>query len=150
MVQIKYTRTGQPYKIMANGRARFIKKTKSNTKKIRTTKPRGIKTMVRRRKTSKKSYSRKSNSFMGMNSRLIWQGVGAGTGGLVGGVLDQFIPGNLGGNVAQGIAGIGLSYFTKGIPKMIGQGMVISSIGQLVSDNLVPMLGGISSNYNGF
>ena len=139
--KIKYTKTGQPYIILANGRAKFI----SGKRKIKE-----VKTMARRKVRRVSSYgkvkrSKPSNSILGINANTIWMGVGAGTGGLLGGILDQTLGMNFGSNLSQGLLGLGLNFYGKGAIKQAGKGMIISSVGQIVSEQVVPMVMGRTS-----
>ena len=107
-------------------------------RKTRTTKTKRSNTMA------KKKYSKsKSKSILGIATNDIWKGVGSGSAGLLGGVINQFAP-QLAGNVAQGVGGLALSYFGTGIIKQMGKGAVIKTIGDMVEENVIPAISGSS------
>lgn len=135
-MKIKYTKNGQPYIITASGKAKFIKK--GSKKKYSTIKVRRVQSMRRKSRGYRKSSSK---SMLGINGNDIWKGVGAGSAGLVGGIMNQFVP-QLPSNLATGAAGIALCYIGKGPVKQIGKGIVIKTIGDLIEDNVVPMISG--------
>ena len=129
-------------KLSAKEKRRRSLQAKRNFGLIRKT--RGVRTMARR----KKYRQSKSQNFLGIQTNDIWKGVGAGSAGLLGGGLSMLFP-QIAGNIAQGVAGLGLSMYGTGIMKQMGKGAVIKTIGDLIEDNVVPMLGLGLGNSNG-
>ena len=80
---------------------------------------------------------------------LLWMGVGSGISGSVGGIMNQFTGTTLSSNVASGLAGGLLTMFSNGIPKKIGKGLLIKSIGDFVEENVAPSISSMfkSSSY---
>jgi hypothetical protein len=103
----------------------------------------------KKKKEVKPMAKSKSKSILGMQTSDIWKGVGAGSAGLLGGIVNTVLP-NVGGNIAQAISGLALSYYGKGAIKQVGKGVVIKTIGDLTEDQLIPMLtSGFGMNKNG-
>lgn len=115
--------------------------------------------MVRRKRTIKRrrAYARpvrRRRTAKGLTmNQMMWLGVGSGVSGGVGSLVSKYLPlGNfgsvMGGNLAEGLAGYGLWKFGKGSRplKLMGQGMIIKVIGDVVENTASPLLASFGGN----
>lgn len=100
-------------------------------------------TVTRYVRAKPRSSRRKNKSSELMT--LLWMGVGAGSAGAIGGVVNSYAP-QISSNIGAGIAGYGLMTMTKGVGKNIGKGMLIKSVGDLIEDNVMPLIMGSGSS----
>jgi hypothetical protein len=111
----------------------------SNIKTKKTIKKRSVKTMPR------KKYRRSGGKRMSKTTELLWMGAGAGVAGGAEALLNTLTKGALTGNIAVGLAGFGLHRYTKGVPKRMGQGLMIKAVGDFVEENVAPRLMNLTS-----
>ena len=108
---IKYTKNGQPYKILANGKARFIKGKRKVSNSTKSTKRQPKRRRITMAKRKSKSYSRKRKSGLGNQAASIMgAGIYGGFRAKISNVLSPMtskIPlGNIADEVGLGIAAL--------------------------------------------
>ena len=99
-------------------------------------------TMARRKKNTRgKSKGLTANK----TGKLIAMGVGAGLVGAAGAAVKNFLPqaSQLTDELIGGIGGVVLDQTTKGIPKQIGQGMIVASIAGFTGNLTNTLIGGL-------
>ncbi|MBU0959706.1 MAG: hypothetical protein KKB31_07205 [Nanoarchaeota archaeon] len=92
--------------------------------------------MARRRVKKRGS----SKGRMSKTGELFWMGAGAGLSGIAEQGANMLTKGALTGNLGAGVVGLALHKFSKGIPKKMGQGIMVKAIGDLVENNVAPKL----------
>lgn len=102
----------------------------------------------------KRHHGRKGSSSFGLGGLnimdLVLMGAGAGFAGVVGQQVTKYSNNALTGNTAQAAAGIGLYFIGKKMKfgkysTPIAKGILIKTIGDLVEENVAPMISGSSS-----
>lgn len=92
--------------------------------------------MARRKKRSSGSKSLFRLGSMRISKSDIFETLGAGAGGAIGGIVNSFRPPEkrFSGNIAQGIGGIALAFFGGKRGAQIGKGVLMKTAGDFIED----------------
>jgi len=129
----------QKVQVLKSGKFKFIKNSTTGKRKSRTTQVRANKKTRKVIKTAKKRKAAKAvKKFITRDNVL--RGAGSGFAGLGEAAINQITGGKITGNLATGIGGALLSRYTSGIPKKMGEGMLIKAIGDFTEENIAPLV----------
>jgi len=144
----------QRARVLASGKLKFVKNL-IRTRSTRSTSSKRVSRRTRRANTMPRRKKSRGSKAKGLTSnktgKLIAMGFGAGLVGLAGGAVKNFLPAQLqlSDEIVGGVTGLILDNTTSGIPKQLGQGMIVASIGSFTATLTSGFLGGMGSGNSG-